>query len=223
VAKVLVLAEGQTEETFVKRLLAPQLEPMGVHIIPTIIATKRVKGGGHFKGGIPSYSIVKKEIQRLLSDSSAAMVTTMIDYYGLPSGFPGRANVRGGTPLERVRYVETALSDDINNSRFRAYYSLHEFEALLFASPATIAQAFAAPKLEQKLLAIRAAFNTPEDIDDDPATAPSVRLQSLYPRYGKPFFGTLIASRIGLETIRNECSHFRDWLIDLERVAEQSV
>jgi hypothetical protein len=214
--KVLILAEGQTEETFIKRILLPHLLSFQVAPIPTIIATKRIKSGHHFKGGIPSYEKVRKEILRLLGDSSAVVVTTMIDYYGLPPSFPGRDSVQGATALERVSYVEQSLSADIGHQRFLPYYSLHEFEALLFVSPSSIARAFAAPALEPKLAAIRNAFPSPEDINDDPVTAPSARLQSLFPQYSKPFFGWLIAQRVGLQAIRDECEHFDQWLARLE-------
>lgn len=218
-AKVLILVEGQTEETFVKRTLGPHLSSLGVFVVPTIIATKRIKSGSSFKGGVPSYTRVRREILRLLGDSSAALVTTMIDFYGLPASFPGRPNVQGNTPLERVVFVENAIDQNINDMRFRTYCSLHEFEALLFSSPATIAAAFAIPNVEQKLLSMRAQFNSPEEIDDSPATSPSSRLQSLYPQYNKPFYGTLIAGRIGLDEIRGECAHFNAWLLRLEALS----
>ena len=89
-AKVLILVEGQTEETFVKQTLGPYLSSLGVFVVPTIIATKRIKSGPSFKGGMPSYPKVRREILRLLGDSSAALVTTMIDFYGLRTSFPGR-------------------------------------------------------------------------------------------------------------------------------------
>lgn len=218
-AKVLILVEGQTEENFVKRTLTPHLSSLSVFVVPTIIATKRIKSGPSFKGGMPSYAKVRREILRLLGDSSAALVTTMIDFYGLPASFPGRANVRGNTPLERVVFVENAIEQDINDPRFLAYCSLHEFEALLFSSPATIAAAFAMPNVEQKLLSIRSQFTSPEEIDDSPSTSPSARLQSLYQQYNKPFYGTLIAGRIGLDEMRGACAHFNDWLARLEALS----
>lgn len=219
IKKILILAEGQSEETFVKRVLYPHLLNVSIHVVPTIITTKRVKSGPSFKGGMPSYGKVRKEILRLLGDSSAALVTTMVDFYGLPSSFPGRANAEGNTPRERVVFVENAIEQDINDARFQAYYSLHEFEALLFSSPATIAAAFAMPNVEQKLLSIRAQFTSPEEIDDSPSTSPSSRLQSLYPQYSKPFYGTLIAGRIGLDEMRSACAHFNDWLVRLEALS----
>lgn len=220
--KALILVEGQSEETFVKRIVSPHLWAFNVIAAPTIIATKRVKNGPDFKGGIPRYSRVRKEVLRLLGDSSAALVTTMIDFYGLPDSFPGRANPIGGTALERVAFVEKAFAADIANERFLAYCSLHEFEALLFSSPGKIAEAFAAEHLLANLLAIRNGFASPEDIDDSAATSPSARLRGLFQQYSKPFYGVLIASRIGLETIRSECAHFHNWLARLEALSETS-
>lgn len=219
--KVLILVEGQTEETFVKRTLRPHLSSRDVFVVPTIIATKRIKSGASFKGGVPQYERVRKDINRLLGDTSAALVTTMVDYYGLPKSFPARSSVRGSTPLQRVKYVEAALAADIAHDRFLPYYSLHEFEALLFTSTSAIAHAFAIPSMETKLDVIRAAFPSPEDINDDPATCPSARLESFFPRYSKPFFGSLIASRIGLQQMRDGCAHFNEWLSMLESVSRQ--
>ena len=62
-------AEGQTEETFIKRVIAPHVSQFAVMVVPTVIATKRLKSGGHFKGDVPSYTRVKREIQRLLGDT----------------------------------------------------------------------------------------------------------------------------------------------------------
>ena len=49
---------------------------------------------------------------------------------------------------------------------------------------------------------IRVQFKTPEEINDGETTAPSKRLQSLYPSYDKILFGPLIAQRIGLDKLR---------------------
>ena len=214
--KLLVLAEGPTEERFVKEALNPHFQPRQIYLQPVIVATKRVNAGGKFKGGVPSYEKVRKEVLRLLGDSSAIIVTTMLDFYGLPESFPGRANPQGGTPLERACYVERAWSADVDNARFRPYLSLHEFEALLFVNPKEITQGFSRPELLPQVERIRQAFATPEDINDHPDTAPSARLRKLFPRYSKPFFGTLISRRIGLADMRTECKHFGEWLTALE-------
>ena len=56
--RVLVLAEGQTEERFIKDVLCPHLWNLDTDLIPKIAVTKRVKSGPDFTGGmrwIPSF------------------------------------------------------------------------------------------------------------------------------------------------------------------------
>ena len=50
--RVLILVEGQTEEQFIKTVLAPYLWQYQVIMIPTVITTKRVLSGSDHKGGL---------------------------------------------------------------------------------------------------------------------------------------------------------------------------
>ncbi len=93
---------------------------------------------------------------------------------------------------------------------------LHEFEAMMFVSPESIAAAFSNTALKDKLMAIKAEFDSPEEINDNPQTAPSRRLRTLFPGYQKPLHGPLVVLEIGLDQIRNECPHFNEWLRKLE-------
>jgi hypothetical protein len=215
-AKVLILVEGQTEEAFVKNLLATYLRDHGVIVVPIVVATKRLLTGDKIRGGYVPYPRLRAEVLRLLNDSSAVGVTTMLDYYGLAPEFPGRAAPIGRTALEKVGSVEQAWAVDINSQRFIPYLALHEFEAMLFTVPAEIANSFGQPALHSSLQTIRASFPTPEHINDHEETAPSKRLSKLFPGYNKPFYGELIAERIGIERIRVECAHFASWLEKLE-------
>lgn len=214
--KVLLLVEGQTEEAFVKNLLARHLLGHGVLAVPVIVATKRLLTGNKLRGGYAPYSRIRSEILRLLRDSSAACVTTMLDYYGLDSEFPSRAEPVGKTAHEKVNFVERAWAVDIGSSKFLPYLALHEFEAMLFAEPTVIASSFGQSALKPQLQSIRASVASPEDINDHENTAPSKRLGKLFPAYNKPFYGELIAERIGVERIRSECVHFATWLQKLE-------
>lgn len=217
--KVLVLVEGQTEEAFIKRVLKEHLLEYNVCLIPTIVSTKRVKSGPDFKGGIVSYKKVRGDILRLLNDSSAVLVTTMFDLYGLPNDFPGRSGAKGA-PQEKVRFVEDAFKMDIDNSRFLGYLSLHEFEGLLFSSPSIIAKTLNSKNRENEIKRIRDSFSSPEEINDNPKTAPSKRLLDIFPQYNKVFYGSIIAHRIGINTIRSECQHFHDWMTVLENLGK---
>ena len=73
-------------------------------------------------------------------------------------------------------------------------------------------------ELKDKLAGIRAKYPTPEDINDSPHTAPSKRIQNLFPGYDKPIHPLLAAQDIGLDAIRRECPLFNDWVTCLESI-----
>jgi hypothetical protein len=224
VRKVLVYSEGPTEERFVKSLLVPHLLNFDVAAQPVIATTKVVKSGPNFKGGIGTYSRTRRELLHLLGDSSAHTVTTMVDYYGLDRSFPGREHPQGANAHERVMFVENEILRDIDDPRFLPFLTLHEFEALLFASPEGMAEALpGGQSLGQRFRRIRDEFQTPEEIDDDIPTAPHRRILGLYTQYHKPLHGTMIASRIGLDVIRRECPHFNAWVTALEGAGRRQI
>lgn len=219
--RIHVLVEGQTEETFVRNLLQPHFWSLETDLNPVIVVTKRTRSGQTFKGGITAYTKVRNDIQRLLIDTSAVLVTTMLDYYGLPNDFPGYNSLPDGTGYQRTQYLMEKFKEEINNQRFVPFLMLHEFEALLFVSPATIATAFPALQILDEFTKIRASFSSPEEINDGAETHPSARVQKLIQGYQKPLHGSLITKRIGLELLRAECSHFNSWLNQLEAIASE--
>lgn len=213
--KVLVLVEGQTEEMFIKYTLSKYLNPKGIFMIPTLATTKGVKTGKVFKGGIVSYGKVKFDLQQLLKDTSAVLVSTMIDFYGLPTDFPGYNTLPAGTCFQRVGYIEKAFKQDINEARFLPYFSLHEFEALLFSRPDRIVEAF--PDQKSALFTLNKilqTFKSPEEINQK--EPPSKRLQQIFPDYEKLWHGYFIADEIGIDEMRQVCRHFDGWLNFLE-------
>jgi hypothetical protein len=66
---------------------------------------------------------------------------------------------------------------------------------------------------------VRDGFPTPEDIDDDPITAPSKRIRQVFGSYRKVLDGTIAARGVGIEAMRRQCPHFRDWLAQLQALA----
>ena len=222
--KVLALVEGPTEEAFIKQVVQPALPK--IILVPIVIKT-RSTGAQPDKGGTVAYYEFKRQLQLLLGDTSATLVTTMIDFQGLGSDFPGREQPAGGTALAKVLWVEEAMRRDLNEARYLPYLSLHEFEALLFTRPGSIAAVLHKPKLAKSLQNIREDYpQTPEEINDSPATSPSARIESACEQlfgsarvFQKRTHGPMIAARIGLETIRAECPHFNDWISKLENLA----
>ena len=98
------------------------------------------------------------------------------------------------------------------------FLALHEFEAFLFTDPAITAAVIPAPEKTPELIAISEGF-APEDINERVDTAPSKRLEQVFPTFKKTLHGPTAAKRIGLEAIRARCPHFNSWLTRLEQFA----
>jgi len=220
VKRVLILVEGQTEERFVKDVLAPSFVDRQVFLAPTLLVTKRVKDGPNFKGGVTNYGKFRADVRRLLQGSGGALVTTLLDYYGLPEDFPGMATRPKAAPLARVRHVENSIRDELGAPKnFVPFLALHEFEAWLFVSPDELPRALTQSAGRDQFAAICTSVTTPEDINEGATTAPSKRIKALFPTYRKTVHGPLTLQRIGLEAVRAECPHFDEWLRTLEEFA----
>lgn len=222
--RVLALVEGQTEESFVNRVLGPHLTSRGLWMTPIVLTTKRVRNrsayeraqpGRRFKGGVSRYTQVRRDVRNCLKGRSV-YVTTMLDFYGLPADFPGMDRLPPGDGYAQVCHLEEAFHVDIGDARFRPFLTLHEFEALLFSQPTSIAAAFPEQKVAQQLEEVRAAFASPEEINQGINTHPSARLVAQVIGYRKPLHGALIAERIGLDQMRRQCPHFAEWVTWLE-------
>lgn len=213
---VSILVEGQTEETFVQTALAPHLLQSNIYINPIVVQTKRTEQGQKFKGGVSTYKKIRRDIIPLLFDSSVAVVTTMLDFYGLPNDFPGNINVPKGNPYQRVGFLEHAFLDDINHPRFIPYLALHEFETFIFVEPQVVGTLFSDPTIIQNLDDVRRQYASPEEINDGQATHPAARIKSIIPTYSKRLHGPLFVEQIGIAAIRTACPHFNQWLTRLE-------
>jgi len=220
-SRVYVVVEGATEESFVNQALAPTLWPRGVYLTPITLGIPGQKGGN------TNYARVKKDVLKLLKQHREASCSTMLDFYGLGKGFPGAGEQPGLTSVAKAERIEQAVREDIAKEypdlrgevRFIPYLQVHEYEALLFSDPEAFASGIGQPNLAPQFRKIRAQFPTPEDINDDPNTAPSKRLQGIYPAYRKVTDGTLAARAVTVEKMRQQCPHFREWLHKLQQLA----
>jgi hypothetical protein len=208
--RLYILVEGQTEEVFVKELLTPHYARIGLFITPIIVETSR-----GYKGGIVSYGKVKPQILRLCKQDSQATVTTLFDLYALPDSFPLKNSADYAllrTGHQKATFLELALTQDIEHFNFIANIMVHEFEALLFTQPEKFSDWVDNVDIVDKLVKIAQAYDTPEDINDSPHTAPSKRILKHMRDYQKTFHGPLIASDIGLDALRRTCPHFHGWV-----------
>ena len=141
-------------------------------------------------------------------------VTSLVDFYG----FRGKGDWT-------VEELEQHLGQEIQNTvsrpwderRVIPYIQRHEFEGLLFSDVRVFSTlAYATVPVLAEFAAIRARFTSPEDINDNPNTAPSQRIKNVMPEYQKVVAGPLIARETGLDKIRAECPRFAAWLARLE-------
>ena len=217
-ARVNIVCEGPTEARFVSDVLAPYLWSAAIFLTPVLLGVP-----GH-KGGRVNYARVQKDILLQLKQDANIFCSTMFDLYGLGRGFPGTVPASPFVAAQKAVHIENAILGDIAVTapklrpelRLIPHLQVHEFEGLLFSDTAAFAAALGQQNLALQFTAVRNAFGTPEEINDDPNTAPSKRIATHYPQYDKVIDGTLAAQRIGIESMLRECPHFRSWV---ERLA----
>ncbi len=217
--QVYIICEGRTESTVVKNVIAPELGTKGIFLYPIQIGRRR-------KGGNVALDRLLPTIRAQLYNNRTAYCTSLIDYYGLPSDFPGkRLASRKHVLSEKSETICGELVEQLGHTidceplrRFIPYVQMHEFEGLLFSDPNRLAIELGREDRSECLSRIRNEFETPEHIDDSPLTAPSKRIQELVPRYRKVQMGERVAKALTLEKIRYECPLFDNWLTQLENL-----
>jgi len=202
--RVHVICEGQTEEMFVNEALSSRFAPMGVYLYPSLIGKP-----GH-QGGNVCFERLSTDLRIRLLGDPMAYCTTFFDFYGLPTNFPGKEAARQKSDIaEKSACLLDAFSKAIEEKigkapsrRFIPYAQMHEFEGLLFSDVDALARGINQNSLRHSFKAIRDEFNSPEEINDSPSTAPSKRIEALFPEYEKPLYGSLAALEIGIDAIR---------------------
>lgn len=208
-----ISVEGQTEQEFVRKVLAPHLWNFGIDPRASIVNTRIDADGTRYKGGSVSVERAARNIRPLLG--SFDWTTTFYDLYG----FDDRRTDESADELE------ARLSDRLNNRRFIAYVQQYEFEALLFASPDAAERVFASTALRDALSGVSEGFATPEHINDSRETSPSHRLEAIFAihlrrGYDKVVDGRLLLESAGLPAVRTRCPRFNTWLARLESLAD---
>ncbi len=207
--RLIIIVEGQTEQEFVKSILAPFLREKEIYSVTAVPIHK--SGGG--RGGMSNYDHLKRNIMKFLQSEKDIVLTTFIDFFRIPTNMPGYADCMiGGVPhTDQVDRLEGGLGDAINDQRFIPYIQLHEFEALLFSSNKGF-ECFYDITVYSKTKQIVDSFANPEEINSSYQTAPSKRLLSIKPDYDKVLEGNLIAKEIGISSILEKCPRFKVWV-----------
>ena len=214
--RIIIIGEGPTEQEFCNDVLQPFFNRHDIQLQnPTIKKSK---------GGIVPWEDLKKEIIYHLKPPES-IVTTLIDYYGIYSrhNFPKwNESERIANKSDRMDLLEGAMRDDIPDNirhRFIPYIQLHEFEGLLFSDISVIENNFDEKEFKDHHYLIQTARDhpNPEDINNRNETAPSKRFHNILENYDKVVYGSLLAQEIGLDTIRDKCPRFNDWIDKLEK------
>lgn len=227
--RIIFYVEGYAEVEFVKEILGPHLNELGILWLPPIMVANSVRKDRTARGGVRKYGPIKKDLQRLLAQYHANdfIFTTLIDYYGLPEDFPsGKVGTPGVvTSSAKALAIEAAWKADLNDHRFLPNLLLHEYETLILSSPKSLLAAY--PGMDQAiddLCREIAGFHNPEDINDSPITAPSKRIIKAFKAYNNDYDkiggGALAILELGLDAIRRKCPKFDNWLKKLEACAE---
>ena len=209
--RLAISVEGQTEEAFVKSVLAPYLYQSSVAATPFLIGRAR---GGAVGGDV--------NVARLASEMVGwyyrfDFVTSLVDFYGFRD--KGDKTV---DDLEKCigQEIEGKIDYGWDQRRVIPYVQMHEFEGLLFSDVRAFAVVPNVPDDSiAQLASIRSVFPTPEDINDGRDTAPSKRIAKVIPSYGKVADGPEVAEEIGVDAIRRECPRFGDWMRRLESLS----
>ncbi len=171
------------------------------------------------RGGVTSWNRLENEIRRVLQDPTIDVVTTMIDYYGLPQDAPGMSTRPDASAHEGVTYVETEIERKIGDPRFVPHVVLHEIESWVLAAAPQLGDLVGDSRVARRLARIVDDHGGPELVDNGVTTAPSKRIRDIYPAFDKTLDGPLAVIDLGLAELRRRCPHADAWLYRLEERA----
>jgi hypothetical protein len=208
--RLIVVCEGPTEKEFCKNVLQNFFWQHGI-----VLETPVVKHSG---GGVVPWPTLKVQLVNHLRDNDA-YTTMFIDYYGIKDDFlfPKWGEAKSiANHEQRMEFLEKAMLQDVPEmmqQHFIPHLQLHEFESLLFADITAFEKNFMSSEMDmKKLKRIVSEFPNPEEINNNPKTAPSKRLEDAIRGYQKVLFGNCVAMDIGINKMMAACPHFCKWI-----------
>lgn len=214
-----LIGEGTTEHLFANRVLAPYLALKGIYVHASVLPKKGESGGD------VRFERVKLVVEGYLKQRLDTLVATFVDYYGIKS-WPRLDQVRACDNLSPEQIAEQlnnaaidSLSEDLSKyvvaNRYFPFMAVHEFEALLFSDSGLLAEAIGIDR--NCIDSVLNECGAPEKINNSPQTAPSKRLAKWSEgRFGKTTTGVVLAAKIGIDKMREQCPNFHAWLSRIE-------
>ncbi|MFZ4475057.1 MAG: DUF4276 family protein [Saprospiraceae bacterium] len=222
-----IIVEGSSEENFVNDVLMKHFAALDIFVSARKIQTgwDRINNKPA-KGGLLKYIKFKNDVLRWIeSDRGRAdtFYTSFIDLYAFPKDAesPYTQQIQDiVNPYEKITALEAAIRQDINHPTFIPYVQLHEFEALLLVEPDRLLTMYPDGQTGITRLKRDIGQTNPEEINESPQTAPSIRIIQHLPDYKgqKAQVGPLVAEDIGLNLLRQKCPHFNEWITKLENI-----
>lgn len=228
--RVIVICEGQSENAFVNRILAPYIiTTTGGRVLPeprTVVISMDKRRGKKYVGGILSFDKAWGDIYKSIREG--VPVATMFDLFRLPGDFPGCAERKEfSNDREKAEYLETCLHQKVTEefpaypeNFFIPYLQLHEFEALFYCDLGKLKEFYISAGEQRAIDHLIKSVNgiAPEDINNGPDTAPSKRLlNTIAYRKGENAVGIL--ENIGIEKMMDMCPHFSGFVEALKGLA----
>ena len=219
--KIHVICEGQTEANFVNKVLNVHFCTLGKYLNPVIVVIKAdSRKGKLFKGGMQNFSTAENTMKKYfpLLSKTDTFVTTMFDFYALPSDAPGYEKIEKlADAYDKISCLETALYEKYPNSKFIPYFQLHEFEALVFSNLDKLGELYFESDISE-LHDCLSKIPNPELINNGRETAPSKRILKCIPYYDKVTLGVQVLEETDFKQIRKKCHHFDEWISKLEQL-----
>ena len=214
--RLVIIVEGDAEESFINNVLSPYFNSIGIY---NYIQCYKIK---HSNGGLSKYSHLKKDIINTLYENDV-VVSTLVDFYRIPSDFPGyNESLSYDKHSDQVNYLESKIKEDIELTQNRVfenlvpYIQLHEFETFIFSDIMGVDALFDQSEYDRReFINITRQYENPEDINNGVNTAPSVRLKKIIKGYDKVLFGIEIIQNLGVDLIREKCPRFNSWIQNL--------
>lgn len=205
--KFVLFCEGATEKgalpDFLRRWLNAQL-PVRIGVQPV-----------HFNGWAELVKDSPTKARLHLRNPDVIAVVALLDLHG-PTFYPKSCT----TADERCSWAKVHLENQVNDSRFRQHFAVHDLEAWILSQPEVL------PIAVRKKLPAKAAKPETVNFNEPPAHL----LNRLYEeatgrRYKKRTYGEELFRKLDPQSVCDKCPYFRklaDDLVELANIAIES-
>jgi hypothetical protein len=203
--KIVVLCEGYTERAVVSDLFSRWLNPR----VTERIGFKPVR----FNGWKQLVDDAPRKAAFHLRDPKVLGVVTLLDLYG-PTFYPAHLK----SAEERRVWGTEHLLDQLEESRYRPHFAVHEVEAWILAQPEILD-----PKVRKKL---PGKAEKPEEVNSN--QPPAKLLDQIYSEvlnkgYKKVVGGTKLFAKLDPEVVYAKCPAFKLLADDLLSLCPQEI